>query len=206
MNKAELNQRLSWQKTPHTSPSRTSYGVSFVRIWKKVDRDKTSPHCIYSALRPTLQPWPSRVSADEIKRYIYNGLSHTVWFTYLRWSNFLSKLWLTNLQTANSFGDFFKRICLNLIRASLNSNGNNSSSVQVVMVVIFVPKNHSMTNENTHLVCHKNMHIWSLFFDELDGDIQKCIYEGKNAFRPACDLEFSLTGHTPRDHISRNCA
>ena len=37
-------QRLKWKKTPHTSRAR--YGVSFVRIWEKMDRVLTAPHCI----------------------------------------------------------------------------------------------------------------------------------------------------------------
>ena len=35
--KQNLNQNLITQKTQHTSPSRTSYGVSFAKIWEKFD-------------------------------------------------------------------------------------------------------------------------------------------------------------------------
>ena len=41
-----MNQRLESQQTPHISPSRASYGVSIVRIWEKIDRVITAPHCI----------------------------------------------------------------------------------------------------------------------------------------------------------------
>ena len=41
-----MNQRFCSQKTPHTSPSRASYGMSFVKIWVKVDRVITAPPCI----------------------------------------------------------------------------------------------------------------------------------------------------------------
>ena len=34
------------QQTSHISPSRASYGVSIVRILKKIDRIITAPHCI----------------------------------------------------------------------------------------------------------------------------------------------------------------
>ena len=42
-----LNINESWdrQKTPHTSPSRARYGVSFVKILEKIDRVITVPHC-----------------------------------------------------------------------------------------------------------------------------------------------------------------
>ena len=35
------------QKPLHISPSRASYGVPFLRIWVKIDRVITAPHCIY---------------------------------------------------------------------------------------------------------------------------------------------------------------
>ena len=41
-----IHQTLNSQKTPHSSPSRASYGVSFVRIWEKIDRFITTPHRI----------------------------------------------------------------------------------------------------------------------------------------------------------------
>ena len=40
-----MNQILESQQTPHTSPSRASYGVSFVKILEKTDRVITAPHC-----------------------------------------------------------------------------------------------------------------------------------------------------------------
>ena len=39
-------QTLDSQKTPHSSAWRASYGVSFVKILKKIDRVITAPHCI----------------------------------------------------------------------------------------------------------------------------------------------------------------
>ena len=41
------NQRLNPQKTPHTSPSRASYAVSFVTILDKIDCVMTALHCIF---------------------------------------------------------------------------------------------------------------------------------------------------------------
>ena len=38
-----INQSLPSQKTPHTSASRASYGVSFVSIFKKTDRVIMAP-------------------------------------------------------------------------------------------------------------------------------------------------------------------
>ena len=40
-----VNQTSKSQHTPHTSPSRASYGVSIVRIWEKINRVITAPHC-----------------------------------------------------------------------------------------------------------------------------------------------------------------
>ena len=42
----KLSHRLKSQKTPHTSPSQASYGVSFLRIWKKIDPVIMTPYCI----------------------------------------------------------------------------------------------------------------------------------------------------------------
>ena len=33
-------------RTPNTSPKRASYGMSFVMLWKKIDRVITAPYCI----------------------------------------------------------------------------------------------------------------------------------------------------------------
>ena len=42
-----MDQTSHSRKTPHISPLRVSYGVSFVRILKKIDRVITAPYCIY---------------------------------------------------------------------------------------------------------------------------------------------------------------
>ena len=41
-----MHQRLYSQKTHHISPLQASYGVSFVRIWVKIDCVITTPRCI----------------------------------------------------------------------------------------------------------------------------------------------------------------
>ena len=41
-----MNQTWSSQQTPHSSPSRASYGVSVVGILRKIDRVITAQHCI----------------------------------------------------------------------------------------------------------------------------------------------------------------
>ena len=41
-----MNQRLYSWKTPHISPSQASYGVSFVKIWVKINRVITALQCI----------------------------------------------------------------------------------------------------------------------------------------------------------------
>ena len=46
-----INQMLDPQKTPHTSPLRASYRVSFVNICEKIDRAITAPHCIDNEFR-----------------------------------------------------------------------------------------------------------------------------------------------------------
>ena len=40
-----ISQRLNPQKTPHTSPWRASYGMSFMNILEKIDRVITALHC-----------------------------------------------------------------------------------------------------------------------------------------------------------------
>ena len=43
--------------TPHTSPLRASYGVSFVSYTKKNDRDISRAHCNYSSLHQPVNHW-----------------------------------------------------------------------------------------------------------------------------------------------------
>ena len=47
-----VSQTLDSQNTPHTSPSRASYGVSFVSILEKIDRVLMAPYCIKRARIP----------------------------------------------------------------------------------------------------------------------------------------------------------
>ena len=54
-----MHQILESKQTPHNSPSRASYAASIVRIWEKIDRVITVPHCIYFYLN----------SNNLIKRY-----------------------------------------------------------------------------------------------------------------------------------------
>ena len=42
----KVNQILKSQQTSHISPSRASYGVSFVKIVDNIDRVITAPHCM----------------------------------------------------------------------------------------------------------------------------------------------------------------
>ena len=49
-----MDQALNSQKTPHTSPLRASYGMSFVSILMKNDRVIKGFYCI-RGLRPLLQ-------------------------------------------------------------------------------------------------------------------------------------------------------
>ena len=43
----KVNQISNSQQTPHNSPLRASYGVSIMRILKKIDRIITTPHCTW---------------------------------------------------------------------------------------------------------------------------------------------------------------
>ena len=45
-----MDQALNSQKTPHTSPLRASYGMSFVSILMKNDRVIKGFYCIYSSV------------------------------------------------------------------------------------------------------------------------------------------------------------
>ena len=41
-----INQSVNQEKTPHTSPYQASTGVSFVKIFKKINCAITAPHCV----------------------------------------------------------------------------------------------------------------------------------------------------------------
>ena len=49
-----MDQALNSQKTPHTSPLRASYGMSFVSILMKNDRVIKGLYCIPSVISPPL--------------------------------------------------------------------------------------------------------------------------------------------------------
>ena len=57
-----MDQALNSQKTPHTSPLRASYGMSFVSILMKNDRVIKGFYCIYIHFRVTY-------ITDKNKRY-----------------------------------------------------------------------------------------------------------------------------------------
>ena len=63
----------SRQQTPHTSPSRASYGVSIVRILEKIDRLITAPHCTFMSpkysVRERLKYNPVVQSIPIVARY-----------------------------------------------------------------------------------------------------------------------------------------
>ena len=46
--------KLDSQQTPHTSISQSSYGVSIVRIWEKIDHIITAPQCILDSVQMRL--------------------------------------------------------------------------------------------------------------------------------------------------------
>ena len=52
-----INERLNPQKTPHTSPGRTSYVLSFVNILEKIDRLITAPHYILREMVHVRKDW-----------------------------------------------------------------------------------------------------------------------------------------------------
>ena len=49
-----LKQSVDSQKTPHTSPLRASYGVSVVRMFKKIDCVITALHCVEGYCKPLI--------------------------------------------------------------------------------------------------------------------------------------------------------
>ena len=69
-----IDQSLNSQKTCHSSPVRSSYKVSFMRIFLKTDRVMTAPHCICEC-----SVWG---------RYMYHSLtvSACIWILVL-WMN-----------------------------------------------------------------------------------------------------------------------
>ena len=54
-----INHRLNPKKTPHTSPWRARYGVSFVNILEKIDRLITTLHCRSPFSLNNTSPWPA---------------------------------------------------------------------------------------------------------------------------------------------------
>ena len=52
-----MDQALNSQKTPHTSPLRASYGMSFVSILMKNDRVIKGFYCIYVAYHIQVGQW-----------------------------------------------------------------------------------------------------------------------------------------------------
>ena len=50
-----MNQISESQQTPHSLPSRASYGVSIVRIWEKIDCIITALHCTFRCCCNTVQ-------------------------------------------------------------------------------------------------------------------------------------------------------
>ena len=64
-----LNHTLTSQHTPHSSPVRAMYGVSIVRILKKIDRVITAPLCI-QPIREAYKALPLNV------RSIFSGMSY----------------------------------------------------------------------------------------------------------------------------------
>ena len=71
-----VNQNSKSQPAPHTSSSRASYGVSFVRIWEKIDRVITALHCI----TVLWLKWSNRVEDREIhtQEYIHYLFMHVI--------------------------------------------------------------------------------------------------------------------------------
>ena len=61
-----MDQALNSQKTPHTSPLRASYGMSFVSILMKNDRVIKGFYCI----RGLGHTWTQHTKVDKKKRYI----------------------------------------------------------------------------------------------------------------------------------------
>ena len=68
-----MNQVLEWQQTPHTSPSRASYGVSVVRNMEKFDRDITTPHC---SIRRTISTYTKLLWSRLIRWDIENKIEY----------------------------------------------------------------------------------------------------------------------------------
>ena len=55
----------------YISPSRASYGVSFVRTWVKIDRVITAPYCIF------FYKWPAMIKTGVIQR--------SAWWLQITW-------------------------------------------------------------------------------------------------------------------------
>ena len=74
----KVNKILESQQTSHISPSRASYGVSFVKIMNKIDCVITAPHCIqYNISYPcfwTCWWWPTTWMTRDLIVAIYQVL------------------------------------------------------------------------------------------------------------------------------------
>ena len=70
-----INQSLCSQKTPHTSSSQASYGVSIVRVLETIDRIVMALHCIMTMTSSFYGP--SGVISDSmviLLQNIYNSV------------------------------------------------------------------------------------------------------------------------------------
>ena len=78
---------LDPQKTPHTSPKRASYGVSFVNIYEKIDRVIEALHCMWNSLTECLLPQGLFQPDSDFKMVT----SHDITSDPRHWSFFLKQ-------------------------------------------------------------------------------------------------------------------
>ena len=70
-----MHQSLYSQKTHHTSPLQVSYGVSFVRIWVKIDCVIRAPHCPWHFNYWSTQPSLIAIKLPSAVSTLYANIS-----------------------------------------------------------------------------------------------------------------------------------
>ena len=71
-----MDQALNSQKTPHTSPLRASYGMSFVSILMKNDRVIKGFYCITLTKPLLFQPTFPKVDQRTVGKWLIHGAKH----------------------------------------------------------------------------------------------------------------------------------
>ena len=119
-----INQRLNPQKTPHTSPWRASYGVSFMNILEKIDQIITAPQCTQFFIICMLR----YINLHEHYSPSYSPQVLYQWMSYWAvWSHVRHHVWIDSAQLVHTLHlrvkKSFNQLLINTLRPK--QNGQN---------------------------------------------------------------------------------